>query len=106
MHARFFIANHWVLPKVRSEMRIVTQPLWSGDKCYAHRRRHFDRLARGRQIAGGGIDVEDDNVVGLLIFRKKICARGVDGEMARRFAASQDLPERLQRSLLFVDREN
>ena len=63
-------------------------------------------LAGRCQIAGCGVDMENDDVVRILIFRKQICAGGIDGEMAGRFAASQNLAERCERSLFFVDGED
>src|SRR5207237_685353 len=43
----------------------------------------IEHVARGRQTAGLRIDAEDDDVVGVLVGRKKECAGWIDGEVAR-----------------------
>src|SRR5258708_12740481 len=40
-----------------------------------------------REGAGFDVDAEDDDGIGILIFRKKEAAGGIDGEVARFFAA-------------------
>ena len=85
--------NHLFLQAMQSGRRIVSQTLLGGDKSYAHGRRHVDGLAGRRQAAACGIDVEDDDVVRFLVFGEKVGARGIDGEMARGFAAGQNLTE-------------
>ena len=100
MYTRFSMTNHLFLPAMQSGRRIVSQTLFGGDKCYAHRGRHVDGLACGREAAGGGIDVEDDDVVGFLVFGKQVRAGGIDGEMTRSFAAGQNLAEGSQSTFL------
>src|SRR5690348_8686915 len=59
----------------------------------AYRRRHLYGLPCRGQAARCGINVENDDVVGFLVLRQQVGARGINREVPRRFAAGQNLSE-------------
>src|SRR6202022_4976451 len=66
----------------------------------------FRDVAGGGQGAGGGIDTEDYDVVGLLVGGEEEFAGGVDGEVARSFAHGRIFVFHLESAFRWVDGED
>src|SRR4249919_374593 len=80
----------------------VTAPLcWP--KQHAYRRANRCHLTGRRQAAGRRIDAEADDGVGVLISGIQERAGRVDGEVARRLAASMDVASRRHRAGRLID---
>src|SRR5882762_8579516 len=59
-----------------------------------------------REGAGFDVDAEDDNGIGILIFRKKEAAGGIDGEVARFFAAGGVIAGAFEFACRWIDGEH
>jgi len=60
--------------------------LLSNHKRHTGWHRHFDGLAGGGEAAGGGVDAEYDDGVGILVGGEEEVTGGIDGEHARGFS--------------------
>ena len=67
------------------------------------RRRNADFDARRRQGARAWVDAEHHDAPGILIRGQQELSAGIDGEIARRFAARRSVPGRGQRARRNVD---
>src|SRR5882762_109885 len=59
-----------------------------------------------REGAGFDVDAEDDDGIGILIFRKKEAAGGIDGEVARFFAAGGVIAGAFEFASRWIDGEH
>src|ERR1039458_1666094 len=59
---------------------------WDGDEFDADGGRDVQDFAGGGQLAGGGIEVEDDDVAGILVGGEEQFSRGVYADVARDFS--------------------
>src|SRR5712692_3539051 len=73
---------------------------------YADRHRDLDRTLRRPQLAGVGVDTEDDDAVRVRVGDQKEGAGRVDAEVARRLDPVRLVPHIAQRTGLRIDREN
>ena len=84
---------------------IKTQPSIDWNKPHTNGGRYRENLAGGCQVAGRGIDAEDDHVIGVLVGSEQISPGRIEVEVARRFALRGRLPSGCQRAPLRIDRE-
>src|SRR5260370_36216415 len=87
------------------QQAIGLQASWLRNENDADRGGGFGDFAGGGQGAGGGIDAEDEDVVGLLISGEEKFAGGVDGEGARSFSHGWIFVSQFQSAFRGVDRQ-
>src|SRR5260370_41013423 len=87
------------------QQAIGLQASWLRNENDADRGGGFGEFEGRGQCAGGGIDVEDDDVVGLLISGEEKFAGGVDGEGARSFSHGWIFVSQFQSAFRGIDRE-
>src|SRR5260370_41176584 len=87
------------------QQAIGLQASWLRNENDADRGGGFGDFAGGGQGAGGGIDAENDDVVGLLISGEEKFAGGIDSEIARSFSHGGIFVFQFQGAFRGLDRE-
>src|SRR5580704_17886150 len=59
------------------------KPLFRGEKDYADRGRNIYGLISGRQVTGVRVDLQQNQLIGILVCRNEVLARGIDLEVTR-----------------------